>query len=197
MHDLRRAGSQLEIPDPAVDRACTLFKSYHDEQPHTGWSIDAMAAGALYVAIRCFEVGVTATAVAEQFGLGEETSRRPKDYVYDEAERLQTTLGLAVPVRLPSTYVDRYVNALDGSSRTVTIATRIAAEVDETRLATSGNNPQTVAAAIVYEAFLKAGNKQRQTTVADTADVSPKRLREHWKTITDIDLDADIDDLTP
>ena len=183
LRDIKHACANINVPKPAADDACVLFKEWHNHGSHHGHDLDAVAAAVIQVAARQHGVGIRTEELTDQFSV----DRRE---LFNNLSRLREDLGIEIPLARPSMFVGRFVNELDGEVRTTTLAKRLANAAEEADL--SGSRPSSVAAGIVYEAFRAAQWEpdRTQPEVAEVAGCSGSTVRTQWHGLQDEGVEA-------
>jgi len=189
LSDIKAIADRLELPQSVSDNACVLFQEFHNASDHTGHTLDAAIAACVYASARIEQVGIGVETVGEQVSVSERQ-------VFLTLDRLREEIDVAIPIASPRMYVGRYVDALGGEPRTVTLAQEVAAEADEAGLTANGAAPSAVATAAVYEAFVAAQweAKRSQRAVGEVADVSAYTVRRHWQRLQEAGISAGVGD---
>ncbi|WP_435361589.1 transcription initiation factor IIB [Haloarchaeobius sp. DFWS5] len=167
--DVRRIASEHELPRSVRDRAATLFREAQAENLLPGRSVNAMAAGSVYAACRCFDLPRT----LDEF---EPVARCDYSALRNAYMVLQSELGLHIAPPSPSTFVPRYAARFDVGEATQFRALELARQLEETGRAI-GRAPTGVAAACIYVAAQEHDETVYQTDLADAAHVTPVTVR--------------------
>ncbi|KXA97885.1 transcription initiation factor IIB, partial [candidate division MSBL1 archaeon SCGC-AAA259J03] len=89
-------------------------------------------------------------------------------------------LGIFLPPTDPARYVARFGSELNISGEAKVEAMKIIRKAQEERL-TSGKSPSGTAAAAIYIASLKTGERRTQREIAKVADVTEVTIRNRYK----------------
>jgi len=171
--ETRRIASALGLPESIRDQACALYRSASSEDLLRGRSIEAIAAASVYAACRCNGIPRTLQEIDDVAQVADERV----DHAYGV---LNSELGLPAVPMSPVKYVPRFASELDLSDAIRRRAEGLAANALEEGLA-NGCNPAGLAAACVYAAARKAGERVTQTELAEIADVTPVTIRARWE----------------
>ncbi|MFX1534367.1 MAG: transcription initiation factor IIB family protein [Promethearchaeota archaeon] len=173
LRELKRLKSQLQLPDDIAEEASRLYRKTLRSNLIRGRSIDGMITASLYLACRSSNFpltlkDITAITNLQQKELGRyiriivrslEIRRKPADYkslIYRLGEDLEMTMYTR---RLACTILQNAVSA------GITI----------------GKNPMNVAAAALYIAGIKTGERRTQQQIAMIAKTTPVTIRNRFK----------------
>ena len=167
--EVRRMTSQLELPEALEERACVLFESAQEADLLRGRSIEGFAAASVYAVCRTDSVSRTLAEVVNVAAADENELKA----AYDALNR---ELGLPTGPIDPREYLARFASKLDLPRSIEKRGRELAAEANESGIAT-GRNPGGVAAACLYTAARELGYDLTQAAAADVADVSAVTIR--------------------
>ena len=171
--ELNRLKSQMEIPEDVAQSAAAIYRKSLKANLIRGRSIDGVISACLYLACRHAKVPVTLKDVAVHANVN------PKDL--GRCVRILIT-ELDVTTQ-PSDFVGLIYRL--GESLNVTMATRkIAVDIiDEARDrgVTVGKNPMSMAAAALYIAGVRSGERRTQQQIAKVARTTPVTIRNRFK----------------
>jgi transcription initiation factor TFIIB len=138
-----------------------------------GRSIEAMAAAALYVTLRCNRTGRPLEAVSELVAVAH-------DRVLNAYRALNRELELPVPPARPVDHVPRLVSELGLGERIEREARELAEQAMAAGVA-NGRNPAGVAAGCVYAAAGGHAAPVTQVEIGRVAGVSEVTVRTRWE----------------
>lgn len=167
MNELSRMSSALGTPSSVRENAAVLYRQAAANNIHKGYSVEAVASGALYIAARMENVPRTFDEISRVSRDGGKRLKRAVSRIKDE---LDITLE---PVD-PSEYVNRIASDLDVDEDVKRNAQDL---IEDQETDISGRSPPNVAAAALYAASTKTGVHQiTQDEVAEASDVSLKTI---------------------
>jgi transcription initiation factor TFIIB len=172
MTEIRRLCGALELGEGLRDQACQLFRTAQEADLLHGRSIEAMAAAALYVTLRCNRAARPLEAVSELVPVAHER-------VLNAYRVLNRELELPVPPTRPVDHVPRIVSEL-GLGWDVKREARQLAERALKAGVANGRNPAGVAAGCVYTAAGGHAAPVAQAAVGQAAGVSAPTVRARW-----------------
>ncbi|MHA1994819.1 MAG: transcription initiation factor IIB [Candidatus Hodarchaeales archaeon] len=178
LRELKRLRSQMELPERTAQMASSYYRQCLKKNLIRGRSIDGMIAASLYLACRktkipltLKDVSINANVSAKELGRCVRTIiqhlRTKPDSGRHEAliHRLGEELSLSMPTRM--------------------IAVKIAIKTRECGI-TVGKNPMSIAAACLYIAGVKTGERRTQQQIARAAKTTPVTIRNRFKEIVRI-----------
>lgn len=181
--DMSRMISQLGLPKSTQEIASKIYRKAVDKNLIRGRSIESVVSAALYAACREAEMPRTLEEIAEVSRV--DIKKISSNYMF-----LIRELDLYLPPTDPAKYITRFGSELDLSGEIQTEAMHLVKRVQEKSL-TSGKSPSGTAAACIYIAALKGGERVTQREVADVAGVTEVTVRNRYKETTD-DLGIDL-----
>ncbi|KXA98210.1 transcription initiation factor IIB, partial [candidate division MSBL1 archaeon SCGC-AAA259I09] len=119
-----------------------------------------------------------------------EASRVDKREISRSYRFIARELNIDLPLTDPAKYVPRFGSELNISGEAKVEAMEIIRKAQEEKL-TSGKSPSGTAAAAIYIATLKSGERRTQREVAKAADVTEVTVRNRYNKIAE-ELDAEI-----
>ena len=178
LRELKRLRSQMELPDRTAQMASSYYRQCLKMNLIRGRSIDGMIAASLYLACRKTEIPLTLKDVATNANVSSKELgrcvrtiiqhlRTKPDSGRHEAliHRLGEELKLSMPTRLT--------------------AVKIVLQTREYGI-TVGKNPMSIAAACLYIAGVKTGERRTQQQIARAAKTTPVTIRNRFKEIVRI-----------
>jgi len=185
MRELVRLSDKLYIPDHAKEIAAIIYRKVVEKGLVRGRSIIAMVPAALYVACRMTGISRTLQEISEVSA--EINGVKVKGHKKDVARCyrfLLEELNLRMPAASPLMYISKITGMTGISGETQGLAAEILREA-QTKRATSGKDPKGLAAAVLYIACLKSGDKDRvtQKDIAEAAGVTEVTVRNRYKHI--------------
>lgn len=167
--EIDRMGSALGVPDGRREQACRLFRSAQRADVLLGRSIEGVAAACLYAASRIDGGALLLSDVARVARVDE--LRIERAY-----RNLNRELDLPASPPTPSQYVPQVASAVDcGAS--VRRAAETFADAWQDAYPSKAVNPAGVAAAAVYVASTRLGERVSRDAVCEAVDVCRPTLR--------------------
>ncbi len=176
-NEMSRMTSQLGLPRSTQEIASKIYRKAVDEGVVRGRSIEGVASAALYAA--CRESGMPRTL--EEI---EAVSRVKMKKITSSYMFLTRKLDIHLPPTDPASYVTRFGSELDISGEVQIEAVNLIKRVQKKKL-TSGKSPSGMAAACLYIAALKCGERRTQREVAQVAGVTEVTVRNRYKEVAD------------
>ncbi len=183
LSEINRMASQLGLKRNVQEIASKIYRKAVEEGLIRGRSMEGCASAALYAACREAQVPRTLEEVAE-------VSRMDKRKVGKNYRYIARELDIHLPPTDPTRYVARFGSELGLSGEARVEAIRIIRRAQDEKL-TSGKSPTGTAAAAIYIATLKCGERRTQREVAEVADVTEVTVRNRYKEIAE-ELDEEI-----
>ncbi|UWG49275.1 Transcription initiation factor TFIIB, Brf1 subunit/Transcription initiation factor TFIIB (plasmid) [Halalkaliarchaeum sp. AArc-CO] len=174
--EINRLTSALDLPSAALERASKIFRKAHEADLLMGRSIETIASGSVYAAVRCGTWTRTIEEIAE-------VSRVSKAKVELGYQVMNVELELEAKPQSPQEFVPQLSSKLELSNQVERRAVTLAKEVFETGLA-SGRKPSGVAAGCLYHAARECGEDLTQSEVASVANTTPVTVRSSWNLLT-------------
>lgn len=170
--EIARMAAALELSKRIRDEACDIYRQAHNEDLIQGRSIETIAAGSLYAALRIRGLPWTVADIAD-------VSNRDEQKIELGFRVLNTELGLEAQIVGVRDRIPRLAAEVEIPGRVQHDALELASLAEETGI-TNGRNPSGVAAACVYLAARDSGFDLTQSDLADLANVTPATLRRRY-----------------
>ncbi len=183
LSEINRMSSQLGLSRSVQEIASRKYREAVDAGLIRGRSMEGCASAMLYVACRQAQVPRTLDEVAE-------VSRVDKQEVSRTYRFLSREMGINLAPTDPARYVARFGSDLEISGEARVEAMNIIKEAQEKNL-TSGKSPSGTAAASIYIASLKMGERRTQREVAEVGDVTEVTIRNRYSEMVE-ELDFEI-----
>jgi transcription initiation factor TFIIB len=171
--ELRRVASYLNIPEQLIEASALLYRKTVKKGLIRGRLIEAVVAAVLYTVCRTYNVPRTLNEMAEASGLTKKEIGRTYRFLVRE-------LKLEVPLTNPIYYIPRFASELNLSGEVQEEARKILENAIKKGLI-SGRGPTGVAAAAVYIAGLRLGERRTQKEVANVAGVTEVTIRNRYR----------------
>lgn len=171
--ELRRVASYLNIPEQLIEASALLYRKTVKKGLIRGRLIEAVVAAVLYTVCRTYSVPRTLNEMAEASGLTKKEIGRTYRFLVRE-------LKLDVPLTNPIHYIPRFASELNLSGQVQEEARKILDDAIKKGLI-SGRGPTGVAAAAVYIAGLRLGERRTQKEVANVAGVTEVTIRNRYR----------------
>ena len=175
MAELDRLSDKVYLPGPVKEKAAVTYRKALDKGLVRGRSIAAIAAASLYAACRTTATPRTLREISE-------ASLVDKKDVARCYRLLLRELDVKMPIANPLTYVSKIAERTGISGQTQGLAIKILREAKRKRAA-AGKAPMGLAAAALYIACLKSGEKKTQKDIAEAAGVTEVTVRNRYKTL--------------
>ena len=171
--ELERLGSQLGLPQYAMDRALEIYKKALETGLVRGRSIESVMAAAVYAACREKKIPRTLDEIARYTRAGRKDVARCYRLLVRETQ-------VKVPLPNPIDFAPRIGEILKLSTQTIKKAIEILNKAQKMGL-TAGKDPAGLAAAAIYIAALLSGEVRTQKEVARAAQVTEVTVRNRYK----------------
>ncbi|MFW6110533.1 MAG: transcription initiation factor IIB [Thermoproteota archaeon] len=184
MNELQRLSEKLHIPSSVQKMASVIYRKALDEDLVRGRSISGIAAGALYAACRFTQTPKTLKEIVD-------ASLRDRDEVARGYRLIVRTLKMKMPIHDPMKYVSKIAEKAGISGKVQGTAAKILREAKR-KHAVMGKDPMGVAAATLYIASSKEGQKITQKELGKAADVTEVTIRNRKRELVNrLNLDFD------
>lgn len=183
--ELDRISSQLNIPKSVSEDASRIYRKIAEKGLVKGRSIEAMVGSSIYIACRQNKIPRTLDEISDSARVSRKEIGRAYRYVASE-------LGIMLAPASPEEYVPRFCSELGLSNKVQFKANEILKKASEKEL-TSGRDPTSIAAAGIYIASVKCGEKRSQKEVAQSASTTEVTVRNRYQELCkelDIELDT-------
>ncbi|MHA2244581.1 MAG: transcription initiation factor IIB [Candidatus Hodarchaeales archaeon] len=175
LRELKRLRSQMELPDRTAQMASSYYRQCLKKNLIRGRSIDGMIAASLYLACRKTKIPLTLKDVATNINVS-----------FKELGRCVRTIVQNLNTKPDSGRHEALIHRL-GEELSLSMPTRMIAVniVKQTREygITVGKNPMSIAAACLYIAGVKTGERRTQQQIAKAAKTTPVTIRNRFKEI--------------
>ncbi|UCE13758.1 MAG: transcription initiation factor IIB [Candidatus Heimdallarchaeota archaeon] len=175
LRELKRLRSQMELPDRTAQMASSYYRQCLKKNLIRGRSIDGMIAASLYLACRKTQIPLTLKDIATDANVSSK-----------ELGRCVRTIVQHLRTRPDSGRHEALIHRL-GEDLSLSMPTRITAVniAKQTREygITVGKNPMSIAAACLYIAGVKTGERRTQQQIARAANTTPVTIRNRFKEI--------------
>ncbi len=173
--EIARLIDALGLSDKKVlfEEAMRIYRMAAEKGLVRGRSLESVAAAAVYAACRINRVPVTLDDIAKYVKGGRKEVARCYRLLVRE-------LRLKMPVADPIQYVSKIVSVLGLSPRVEAEAIKILRKAKKMGL-TAGKDPAGLAAAAIYIAALKLGERRTQKEIASAAGVTEVTVRNRYK----------------
>ncbi len=173
--EMSRMTSQLGLPRSTQEIASKIYREAVEKGLIRGRSIEGVVSATLYAACREAKMPRTLEEI-------EEVSRVKMKKITSSYMFLTRKLDIHLPPTDPASYVTRFGSELGISGEVQTNAMYLIKRVQEKKL-TSGKSPSGTAAACLYIAALKGGERVTQRSVAEVAGVTEVTVRNRYKDV--------------
>ncbi len=175
LRELKRLRSQMELPDRTAQMASSYYRQCLKKNLIRGRSIDGMIAASLYLACRKTKIPLTLKDVSTNTNVS-----------FKELGRCVRTIAQHLHTKPDSGRHEALIHRL-GEELSLSMPTRMIA-VDiakKTKIygITVGKNPMSIAAACLYIAGVKTGERRTQQQIARAAKTTPVTIRNRFKEI--------------
>lgn len=183
LSEIHRLISALGLPDSVKETAAVIYRKATAEGIVKGRCIEGVTAAAVYAACRQMGIPRPLDEIAKHSTMGKKEIGR--------AYRLiAKTLELKSAPLSPRDYVNRYCSELGLSGKVRKEAIEILAKAEEIGI-TCSRNPVGMAAAAIYIAAAKNGERRTQGEIAEVTGVTTVTVRNRYKELVN-KLDIDI-----
>jgi transcription initiation factor TFIIB len=185
MTELDRLSDKVSAPSAVKEKAALIYRKALDEGLVRGRSIAAIAAASLYAACR-----ITGTPRnLREISRASLVKRKDVARCY---RLLLRKLNIQMPIADPLIYISKISQKSDISGHVQSIAIQILNEAREKNIS-AGKDPMGLAAAALYIACKRAGEKKTQKEIADAAGVTEVTVRNRFKNLKKL-LNLDVPD---
>ncbi len=176
LRELKRFSSLLHLPQEAQATASLYYRKALKEKLIRGRSINSMVAAAVYLAAREHNFAIIIKDLEKTSGIDKKViARCMRTYMME--------LKIKPKLNNAASMLPRLVSKLELTPETENIARKILHEARKGKLDV-GKAPMTVAAAAIYLACLRTGERRTQQMVADVAETTPVTLRNRFRAIS-------------
>jgi len=175
MAELDRLSDKVYIPGSVKEKAAVIYRKALDKGLVRGRSIAAIAAASLYAACRITRTARTLREISEASLVNKKDVARCYRLLLRELE-------IQMPIADPLTYISKIAEKIDISGETQGLAIKIIREAKKKKAA-AGKDPLGLAAAALYIACLKRGERKTQKDIAEAANVTEVTVRNRYKNL--------------
>lgn len=175
MAELDRLSDKVSIPGSVKEKAAVIYRKALDKGLVRGRSIAAIAAASLYAACRTTGTPRNLREISEASLVNRKDVARCYRLLLRE-------LDFHMPIADPLTYLNKIAERASVSGHTQGLAVKILQEAKD-RCVSAGKDPMGLAAAALYIACMKSGEKKTQKDIADAAGVTEVTVRNRYKTL--------------
>ena len=178
IRELQRLTSQLGLGESISHMASNIYRKCLKANLIRGRSIDVVMAASLYIACRKDGVAITLKDIQER------ANSSPKE-LSRCIRVVLTELNIRPQNSAPNALLQKLGNTLSVTMVTQNEAMKI---IDEAKNAgiTVGKNPMSVAAAALYIAGVRTGERRTQQQLAIAARTTPVTIRNRFKELMDV-----------
>lgn len=172
--------SNLSLSRAVKNESASIYRKALDKDLVRGRSINKLMIATVYIACRQCRVPRTLDEMAEVTSVDKKTIGKNYRFLLRE-------LGLKLPIVSPTDYIPRFASKLGLSSNVEVKSIEIINQVKGLGLS-SGKDPASIAATVLYGSAILLGERKTQTEVASTLGVTEVTIRNRLK-----ELNAELD----
>ncbi|MDG5776814.1 transcription initiation factor IIB [Haloarculaceae archaeon H-GB2-1] len=173
LSEIQRMASSLDVPRSVRESAATLYRQALVEDLLRGRSIESVSSACLYGACREADIPRSLEEMSE-------IARVERIDIGRAYRAVAAALDLEFEPIDPRRFVPRFASQLDLSEDVRTDAHSIIEDCTSRGLH-SGKSPTGVAAAALYNASIRCGEKRTQQEIADVAHVTTVTIRKRYQ----------------
>ncbi|MBD3188027.1 transcription initiation factor IIB [Candidatus Bathyarchaeota archaeon] len=177
MGELDRLSSQLSLPRGVKEASAMIYRKAIDKKLIRGRSIEAMVGASVYAACRSRKIPRTLDEIANHSRISKKELGRCYRLIYRE-------LKIKIPLASPIDFIPRFGEELHISGVAQRIAIKILQYAKRASI-TVGKDPTGLAAAALYIASLKEGERRTQREIAEVAHVTEVTVRNRYKELAE------------
>ncbi|PTD93631.1 transcription initiation factor IIB 2 [archaeon SCG-AAA382B04] len=177
LQEIGRMSGQISLPNSVQKVASVIYKRASKENLIRGRSIEAIAAAALYIATRFFEIPRTLDEFVE-------VSRINRIEVARAERHLVENLGIPLKPVDPELFIPKLKSKIGFDADVEKESMRII-EKARKRQIISGKSPISISAASIYIAGKNLDRKITQDQISDASDISKVTIRNRYKELVD------------
>ena len=178
LRELQRLTSQLGVGDSVSQVASVIYRKCLKANLIRGRSIDVVMASSLYIACRKDEIAITLKDIQERANASpKELSRCIRVII--------TELNIKPQNNAPNALLQKLGTSLQVTMVTQNEAMKII-NLAKDRGITVGKNPMSIAAAALYIAGVRTGERRTQQQLAVAAKTTPVTIRNRFKELMDV-----------
>ncbi len=185
LSEIKRLASTMGLPNHVKERAAAIYRRAVEKNLIRGRSVKIVATAVLYTACRKLDIPRTLDEFAEVTKYNRKEIGRTYRF-------LKWELNMKLKPTKPQNYIQKFCNQLNLSGEVKKLAEQILNRAEEEELL-SGKGPTGLAAAAIYIAGIKAGDRRTQIEIAEVADVTEVTVRNRYKELAEkLDIDVDV-----
>jgi len=185
LSEIKRLASAMGLPNHVKERSASIYRKAVEKNLIRGRSVKIVATAVLYTACRELELPRTLDEFAEMT----EFDRKEIGRTY---RFLKWELNMKLEPTKPQNYLQKFCNELNLSGDVKKLAEQILDKAEKEELL-SGKGPTGLAAAAIYIAGIKTGDRRTQIEIAEVADVTEVTVRNRYKELAEkLDLTVDV-----
>ena len=173
LSELDRIVAGLKLPDNIKESAALLYRKTVEKELIRGRLIESVVAAVVYMVCRINGIPRTLDEISKVSGIEKKEIGRAYRFIKEQ-------LDIKIPLSNPIYYVSKFATALNVSGKTQKDALDLIKKAIKKGLI-SGRGPTGVAAAAIYIAAAKNGEKKTQKEVADVAGVTEVTIRNRYR----------------
>ncbi|MBS3817039.1 MAG: transcription initiation factor IIB [Candidatus Thermoplasmatota archaeon] len=182
--EIRRLTTKMGLPRHVKERAASIYRDVVEKNLVRGRSIKIVSCAVVYIACRKLDIPRTLDEFAEET----EFDRKEIGRTY---RFLKWELKMKLKPTKPQEYLQKFCNELDLGGEVKKKAQEVIERAEEQEIL-SGKGPTGLAAAAIYIAAIKTGDRRTQIEIAEVADVTEVTVRNRYKDLVE-ELDIDIE----
>lgn len=184
--EIDRIGSALGLPGTIKETASMIYRQAHKRDLLVGRSIEAIAAGSIYIATRKCGSPRTPEEIYPLTQMQSSLNKREQKKEFNRTQQyLINELNISVSPTDPQEHINRFVSRLDFEKKTelVNKTKKFLSNLDGTDL--PGTAPSSITAAGIYAASLTFSKEEKitQEEVGEAAGVSVVTIRTYYRDI--------------
>ena len=185
LKEINRIASTMGLPRNIMETSARIYKQAVEKNLIRGRSINSVVVASLYAASR--KLGLPRTL--DEFADATQFKRTEIGRTY---RFLSRELVLQLKPTKPQLFLQRYCNELNLSGSIRKMSEDILEKAEEKELI-SGKGPSGLAAAAIYIASVKGGERRTQREIAEIADVTEVTVRNRYKDLVDkLNIEIDV-----
>lgn len=185
LSEIKRLASSMGLPNHVKERSASIYRKAVEKNLIRGRSVKIVATAVLYTA--CRELGLPRTL--DEFTEMTEFDRKEIGRTY---RFLKWELNMKLKPTKPQNYLQKFCNELNLGGDVKRLAEEILNKAENEEIL-SGKGPTGLAAAAIYIAGIKTGERRTQIEIADVADVTEVTVRNRYKELAEkLDLTVEV-----
>lgn len=185
LSEIKRLASTMGLPNHVKERSAAIYRRAVEKNLIRGRSVKIVATAVLYTACRKLDIPRTLDEFAEVTKYNRKEIGRTYRF-------LKWELNMKLKPTKPQNYIQKFCNQLNLGGEAKKIAERILNRAEEQELL-SGKGPTGLAAASIYIAGIKAGDRRTQIEIAEIADVTEVTVRNRYKELAEkLDIEVNV-----